>query len=552
VDPEIVFAQIDAGDPSVMTQLGEEAGDCSRSVDRDARAIVRAASKPSWTGRARAAFEAQGLEAYLSAAMTSLRLVRAGEVLDYLGGFYRDTQHEARQIIEQWRALPDDRPAFIKLIEELTFSAALDDLKSDYEKQLRKAVSEYLHVDAEFREWARQGAILDYVFYLDHDVLPSVRIPDSYLNGVGGGWTPQGLGYAPKSEGFPDGRYLTTSYGADGDQADGKSQITVIDARTGEPGEPVPLRSEPGSGDASPNHAGGTVVDGNRVYVVGGKTLHVYDLAAIQEASRTGQPVQAIRSSPVPASAYVTVSDDGQVYVGEDDTRKLFPVTVNADGRVDYDEGNYVETPESVNGVSIRDGVFTYSVQHGREERGDLVRVDPGRDGDPDSYSEGDVISSDEIANMAQNLTMVGNRLIGLSESGAKQYATPTKGGDPRDLWGTTHLFEVPNAGAGYLVETATLRESMQDLRAAERGLDAELPTIRSFRLPARAVGDVAGAGAFASEVNSYFDDTATRLRHSTDAVDVSAKGLAEVADTYDETDGDSRDRFRSALDGML
>ncbi|GAA5148251.1 hypothetical protein GCM10023340_21870 [Nocardioides marinquilinus] len=544
MDPETIYAKIASGDPMRFTTLAEQTGDCSRSIDRDARAIVKAASSPSengsWTGKARMSFEEKGLEAYLGAALSSLRLIRVSNVLDFLGDFYRGTQQQAELIITQWRQLPDDRSWFVKQIDRATFVNALDQLKAQYEEQLRKAVSEYLKVDEDFRNWVKQGAILDYVFYLEYDVLPAVRIPDTYINGKGGSWTPQGL------TSDKNGNFLTTSYGESNGKPDGQSQMTIINGKTGEPSEPVPLRSD--DGRSSPDHAGGTVVDGDKVYVVGGKTLHVYNLSDIREASRTGEPAVAIKSSEIPGSAYVTVSDDGQVYVGEDDKNAVWPIDVADDGSVSYDEDDYLSTPGHVNGLEINNGVFTYSTQQGRDNPAELVRVLPGED--PSDYH---TISTDEIPNMSQNLTRVGDRVYGMSESGSALYDQPKEAGDsPLDLWGTTHIFEVPNSGAGYQVHTESLREGMRELRAAKAGLEGERNKIQGFDLPAPAVGDVDGGPAFASQLAKYFNDTLESTKAATYATDVSAEGLSTVADTYDDTDDSARERFRSAMDGML
>lgn len=106
MDPEILYADLVSGDPARIDALAERAEARSRSVDQDARAIVDAASRPLTTwygGAARKRFETEGLEAYLSAAMTSFRLYRASEVLAAVAEYYREVKVSADDAIRFWR-----------------------------------------------------------------------------------------------------------------------------------------------------------------------------------------------------------------------------------------------------------------------------------------------------------------------------------------------------------------------------------------------------------------------------------------------------------------
>lgn len=543
-NPEIPYAALTSGDPARIGQVSEAADDCSRSVDLDARNIVEVVARTELTGgQSQPAFEARGLRAYLTASMTSLRLVRVGEVLQGVSRFYADTCRAADQVIADWR----NRPALPELIEVLyrwRVLSGLRDLRDDYEKTLTSAVDDYLDVSKDFRNWVRQGAILDYVFYLEHDVLPAVRIPDSYINGHGGGWVQQGLTYDPVS-----GQLITTSYrhGEDGDD----SLLTMIDETTGEPTNEVRLVG-PGGG-AAPTHSGGVAVQNGQVYVVGGGKMYVYDLADLQGAE-DGGAVEAVRAVDVPASSYVTVGDDGQLYVGDtkadtDEPGELHPI--DASGAA---TGPSIATPPDTNGAYVgSDGQIVFATQTGRHARGELITSDPGGDGAPGTYDPDlDVVTSVEIANMAQNLTMVDGRLIGTTESGARTYSGPTGNGDHGTMWGKTHMFEVPNGGAGFEASYTSMADATRALRTASDGLDDELTQVRSFRLASWVVGNVSNADGFAARVNRFFEETADALADSSDAAGVTADGLAAVAQSYTDSDLASKIQFTVGMQSML
>jgi hypothetical protein len=395
-------------------------------------------------------------------------------------------------------------------------------------------------VEAEIEDWVARGAVLDYVFYIDNDALPGPRIPDSGINGVPGGWTQQGLAYDPGTD-----RYYVSSY-----DEDGGAQVTTIDAGTGEPGPSVPLAGPDGA--APPNHVGGIVVQGEQVLVTSteddGSYVYVYDGAAFEAGD--GQPVNALDRIEAPASSYATIGPDGSPYLGDWDGNELHQVAlVNGE----YQTVESWNTPAGSNGVVVQPGgVFTFGVQTGRAERGQLVTVDSGGDGG-NSQADLDGDTTIDVGNMVQNLVIVDGRLVSITESGSSQYGPGnTPDGDDSMLWGQTHLTELVNGGAGYDVEPRTLTEAAQALSTAQAGISEEIGLIAGLHLPSAVLGDVAGAPAFAGEATAYFDLTSTRLLTSADSIDVSVTGVLAARTLYEETDSDAAAQALSIVERMV
>jgi hypothetical protein len=549
VDPEKYHAELTSGDAARIDQLATDAGASGRGVD--ARNIVDAASKPLqvwWGGLARTMFETRGLEAYLSAAMASYRLARAGVVLGTVADSYRTTCRSADDAIRFWRDRPDSLPGFVEDLYRSLTIGSLRATESAYHQALTRAVKALAKVDDEIDEWVGRGAVLDYVFYLDQDALPGARIPDSGINGFPGGWTQQGLAYDSKT-----GQYLVSSYqprkGTDGSLlsivgADGTPQHTV------ELGG-APSSSAPGA-DHQPNHSGGVAIQGDRVLVTSteddGSFVYVYRRSDLEGAGDGGH-VEAIDKIRAPASSYATVGPGGELYLGKTD---------GALYQVELQDGEYVPTqswnaPDNANGVVVQEGgVFTFAVQSGRDERGSLVTVDSGDDG---GISDDDLAGArtNDVGNMVQNLAIVDGRIVSISESGSDQYS-PSHTGSDKDwkLWGQTHLGELVNGGEGYQVEPRTLRAAAHDLDGAARGLDDEVGRIRALDLPARALGDAAGAHALAAAATAYFDRVASRLRHSSDSVGVSVTGLLAAEKLYSLSDEDAAQGASRIVDKMV
>ncbi|WP_137293235.1 hypothetical protein [Nocardioides dongxiaopingii] len=527
MDPETTYAELTSGDAGVVEQVGADAQDLSRSVDADARAIVDAVSRPVWAGAAaKDSFETEGLVAYLAAAMAAFRLYRAGEVLEVVAADYRATCRSADHAIGIWRGRPGGPGAVLTdPLYEAVVLGALRVAESYWETSLLAGTAALQAVEAEIEEWVARGAVLDYVFYVDNDALPGPRIPDSGINGVPGGWTQQGLAYDPGTD-----RYYVSSY-----DEDGGAQVTTIDAGTGAPGASVPLAGPGGS--APPNHVGGIVVQGDQVLVTSTEGDHsyvyVYDRAAFEAGD--GQPVNALDRIEAPASSYATIGPDGSLYLGDWDGNELHQVAlVNGE----YQTVESWNTPAGSNGVVVQPGgVFTFGVQTGRAERGQLVTVDSGGDGG-NSQADLDGATTIDVGNMVQNLVVVDGRVVSITEAGATQYGPGDPGStNPGALWGQTHLSELVNGGAGYDVEPRTLTEAAQALSAAQAGISDEVGRIAGLHLPSAVLGDVPGAPSFASGATAYLDLTSSRLLTSADSIDVSVTGLLAARTLYEETD---------------
>lgn len=550
VDPESYHRDLVSGDPGRITQLSEQAAASSRAVDGHARAVVDAASKPlgSWVGSvARDRFETKGLEAYLSAAMASYRLHRAGVVLGVVAEGCRTTIDSADRAIGFWRGRPAGLPEPIEATYRALTVGALRATESAYHQVLTRAVRALKDVDDEIEQWVGRGAVLDYVFYLEEDALPGARIPASGINGFPGGWTQQGLAYDPAT-----GQYLVSSYqprkGTDG------SLLSIVGPdgtpRTSVELGPAPSSSAPGA-QHQPNHSGGVAVQGDKVLVTSteeaGSFVYVYRRSDL-ESGGPG-PVDAVAKVKAPASSYATVGPNGELYLGKTDGA-LYRVTMR--------NGEYVPTqswnaPDNANGVVVQEGgVFTFAVQSGRDERGQLVTVDSGDDGG-NSDADLEAATTVDVANMVQNLAIVDGRIVSISESGATQYG-PDHTGPDKDwkLWGQTHLGELVNGGRGYQVEPRKLRDAARELDVAARGVTGELGTIRGIDLPARVLGEVTGAHALATAATAYFDRVARRLRRSADSAQVSVDGLLAAEELYRLSDEDAARDASRVVDKMV
>ncbi|MDO9456743.1 hypothetical protein [Nocardioides sp.] len=552
MDPEKYYLDLTSGDPGRIAQLVADAAASSRSVDADARAIVDAASKPLqvwWGGLARKMFETQGLEAYLSAAMASFRLHRGSVALDVVADGYRTTCTSADEAIQVWRDRPKDLPPFSETLYRLTVVGRLRVIEGLYSVVLSRAVRALRKVDDEIDEWVGRGAVLDYVFYLDQDALPGARIPDSGINGIPGGWTQQGLAYDPAT-----GQYLVTSYDPREGETDG-SRLSIMGA-DGTPLHTVDLGGAPGSSapgaDHQPNHSGGVAVQGDRVLVTStedaGSFVYVYRRSDLEAAGEGGH-VEAIDKIRAPASSYATVGPNGELYLGKTDGA-LYQVELK-DG--EYQATQSWHAPDNANGVVVQEGgVFTFAVQSGRDERGQLVTVDSGDDGGI-SQSDLDGARTHDVGNMVQNLAIVDGRIVSISEAGASQYSpSSTEAAKDWKLWGQTHLGELVNGGAGYDVDPRTMREAAHDLDTASHGIDDDLGRIRALDLPSRVLGDVGGADALAAAATAYFDRVARRLKRSSDSVGVSVTGLLAAEKLYRLSDEDAAHDASRIVDKMV
>ncbi|GAA5148244.1 hypothetical protein GCM10023340_21860 [Nocardioides marinquilinus] len=571
MSPWPIYRDLLAGDPGQVRALADDADDRSRAVDADARAIVDAASRPlaDWEGgEARRRFEARGLEAYLNAAIASFRLHRGSVVLRWVAGELDDAREWAGEVVRDWERAgrPTTGPRADHAVREVQRA------KDAYGRALHDAVRQLRRVDAEVERWMGEGAVLDYVGYLRNDALPGPRVADSRLNGARGGWIQQGLGYDPASN-----QYLISSYQPRDGATDG-ARLTAVDATTGAPGPSVPLggvgrgadglvhSNEPGA-HRQPNHVGGVAVQGDRVLVTSteeaGSFVYVYDRSALAAYQAGGPPVAALDKIAAPASSYAGVGADGSLYLGR--TSRFEPGEEPAGEKhgvlyqVRYDESTGAlttqqawDTPAGVNGVAVEDGgVFTFAVQGGRGERGDLVTVDSGGDGKVQA-ADLEAAEHTRVGNMVQNLALVNGSVVSVSESGAEKYLRPLGPGQAPFLWRQTHLTELVNGGEGYAVVPRTLDQAAGELALAEAGLDDEHARIRSLDLAPGTLGDVPGRTPLAEATTAYFDRVARRLNRSLDAVRVSVDGLRAATVLYRGSDEDAARSAQRLVDRMV
>lgn len=292
---------------------------------------------------------------------------------------------------------------------------------------------------------------------------------------------------------------------------------------------------------------------GDTIYVTStegdSRYVYAYDRSKVENHSGE-EPVPAKDKIRAPASSYMTVGPEGELYVGDTRNGVLYQVERNWLGEFEAVES--WNTPADTNGVAVQpNGVFTFSTQNGRDERGHLVTVDSGDDG---GISDSDLADADtiDVGNLVQNLAIVDGRIVSITEAGADQYGPDDRDSTPWQLWGQTHLAELVNGGGGYQVEPRTLRQAASDLAAAEAGLDDEHGRISSLSLPSSAVGTVSGAGAFATAVTHHFDGASFRLRNGVDALGVSVTGLLAAERLYQDADQNSAEDLSHYLDQMF
>ena len=549
-DPEALHAQLTSGDPGRVRQLGTDLLLAAHDVDDSAERLTQGLARPIWDNSlAQLAFALKGQQAFLQAATASWRLSRGFEATSLAAEGYDDVQPQADHVIGVWRRRSPDLDPFQEELLRFIVVTHLQVLAIQYGAVLTQAIGLLGDADEDLEDWFEHGAARDYWFAVQTGAGSGPRIPDSVLNGDQGGWTQQGLAYDPAT-----GLYLVTSY-RDGEHGD-DSGLTIVDGQNGVELNHVQLTSPSASDPVqAPSHSGGVAVNGDDVYVVssesGGPTMYHYSLSDLQ-AAEPGDEVRAISKTPVPASSYVTVAD-GQLYLGDFGNNALYSYPVGAVPALE--SGTYAgepvryEAPEGSNGVVVLPGQMVFSTQGGRAEESSLVTVDS---------TDGSVVNTFPLGNMAEEIELVDGQIVGVSESGSDPYSPwdpDTK--DPEDLWAQTHMFALPVemvTDDGYQVSPQSLREASKEFDAATQDLQGLAGRVGSLHLPARVLGDVPQAGALSSAMDTFLDATATAVRAGGKAATGAADGLRTTADGYEATDGAVADGFRglgSVLPGL-
>lgn len=524
-DPEELHRRLTSGDAGRVIALGADLGDQSRAVDAATAVLTAGMHTPTWfAGVARLGFLIRGQQAFLAACTASWRLYRTAHVVTTVGEQYTQVCEQADSLIRPWRKrdpslTPEDvetlRDAVARSLRLLTMLWAL---------RLLAARGDLDDTDPELERWFEDGAIQDYWYYVRTGAGRGPRIPGVLLSGDEDGFAPQGLAYDRGS-----GSWLLTSY-RDGEP----SRLNLIDERTGERTNEVQLTGPRGSG--SPHHAGGVAVDGRWAYVVSseesGSYVYRYDLQALRDA-RPGQDVAADAKIEVSGSSYATVAQ-GKLWLGNWKDGELYPYDLDEiagapDGSRPVPP-DHLPAPEGANGVVVQGDRLVFAVNNGRHEESELVTTD----------RDGNEVHSVELGNMVEEIHLLDGRIYALNESGAEPYSPFDDGTkDPEDLWAQTHLLSLPfgQVTGEVDVEPPTLREARREFVRATDAMERIAQAVRRLDLPARLLGEVASASAFASAVTTEVENTGRALDAGVDNATGAATGLGRTADEYETAD---------------
>jgi hypothetical protein len=187
----------------------------------------------------------------------------------------------------------------------------------------------------------------------------------------------------------------------------------------------------------------------------------------------------------------------------------------------------------------VRDGEFVFSTSPNRFDEGSLIVQDRETGDRSDPYT---------LPNMAEGVVEVDGNLVTTYESSAEHYSNDGSDWgwvpgvpDDDDLWANPYLTVTPlsalGLGADFDVQPGTLREASHALDRPSSQLSSASSTVRGVKVHADDLGEVPGAGAFASAVTTLLDAASDSLRSGSKAVALVADNLMDSARDYQRTD---------------
>lgn len=547
--PERIYGQLTSGNASTLSLLSDDLHRAILDVDGCIDHVRYAAGVPRWDSPdASTRFNMRAWATNAAAQVAVVRLNRAKLALDRARADHAWMVEQATTAIEWWRKHKDTfvAPLFFMLARSAVM-AQLEELGAEYGRLLR-AAQDYFTTDGltdEQRAWLENGLARSLRFDLEDPTRIGPAIPDTLATGDDDNkWIPQGLGYDPAS-----GHLVQTSYHPGGEgREDDRATLSLVDPDTGEVVRSVELTGH--DGGAAPSHAGGVSVHDGQVYVSSSGNpgrLYQYSMADILGAA-PGDPVP-VQGEPqqVAAGAYSTI-DRGILYVGtfeEKDRGKLYTYERDpATGAwVETGDGPY-DTPPRTQGVAVTDGHIFFSTSFKRGFDSELIGVD---------RSTGQVIGSERLPNMAEGLVLTPDGILTTYESGSSKYSHQPPTTPFQDMWGSMSMTLTPYSEFGLTsgvteVEPVTLTEAAASFREAEAGIDRTKTEIARLTLPARALGQVPEATAFASAFVSHLDTTAAWLDESRITASLTATGLVDSALDYEKTDDGAAGNLQNFL----
>lgn len=544
--PEVIYAQMTSGNAATIRGLGEDAGDAMAKV-RDSIELIRyAQDRPEWdSDEARRTYNMRAWATRASAEVCFNRLNRVKLSLELVADGYTHMEEQAGVQIDWFRAAkPHVVDAVGMLVLMYTAVNNLMVIRGNFSEALAQA-QDFLDTDpfnTEQDEWLELGLVKSMLRDLDRGTMPGPIIPDSLTSGQDDrDWTPQGLGYDRAS-----GNLLQTSYEKSEDPITHETvyyaQLSVIDPDTGEVINTVELGAL--KGDTPPNHAGGVSVHNGTVWVSSSDDPPRLVPYSLEKISST-LPNEVVKPSGDPQTvkggATSTVSGN-TMYVGtfsEDGPGEMYTYTWDESTREWGNESGPFEIPEKTQGIAVRGNEIVFSSSFGRDQGSQLSSYNLGSV--TNGGELGAPLQTEHLPNMAEGVVMLPGGLVTTHESGATPYSTPGSSADPEDMWAGVSMTVTPYDALGLsgqvTVVPATLHAASTWFADAEDGLDRAESRVSRLNLPTSSVGEVPGAGAYVTCVDSYLETTATWLNESRFSSRTTANGLIAAANDYEETD---------------
>lgn len=536
--PETMHRALTSGNPQTIQTLVADVDSAMTHVRGAIDDIVLAEDQPNWASpSARTQFNMNAWATRATAEMSYVRLNRTHLSLQMVAGAQTWAVTEADRQITSWRtAKAQLTSGFLLMLWRGVVMGHLEEVRTSLGISLDEA-RDFFQTDGlsdDERAWLENGLARSLRDDLEDPTRPiGPIIPNTFATGNDDdGWTPQGLAYDPVT-----GMLVQTSY-----NEDGEAELSVIDPETGRLVQTVQLGPYDG---AAPDHAGGVNIHDGLVYVTSADTpprLFTYDLADVQNAT-PGEtvPVQGTPQT-IDAGSYSTIHG-GVMYAGTftkdpGTPGELFTYELDPDsGRWERTGGPF-ETPGEAQGVAIHDGHIVFSTSEGRQNPSNLQVYDlahltsTGQLGTQQGY--------ESLPNMSEGVVALPHGLLTTHESGSSSYVDPN-GNPVSSLWAGTHLSFTPYADVGIDgetdVEPLTLRQASRSFRHAESALNRCETEIDRLTLPASSIADVPAAATYATALVSHFDTTADWLDEGRITADVTAAGLVQTAEDYEDTD---------------
>jgi hypothetical protein len=543
-DPEIDHRRIVSGDKGALTDAADTLADVGHDLD-DARGRIHdAASTTDWSGPAAVGFQARIAQLADAVSVNRSAVARARGALDVAASAYATALCNADHYISFWRNRPGDLIPVFEQILAMVVSARLVEVGATYGQQLTAVAAvitgddvDLDDLDEETRAWVEQGLQKNEEWAKESGSTFGPLIPHTLASGDDRGLIPQGLAYDPRT-----GTYVMSYY-----TADGRSTLALVDSVTGREigdvdlaGVDDPYADPPPRG---PSHAGGVSVQGDDVIVVDKGKVYTYSMSDIR-GQGSGGTVNAGTVQDVSDGGSYSAVHDGRLYLGDYAADKLYVYERGPTGtwQPALDANGHPEvhdTPDKAQGLVVRDGEFVFSTSPNRFDEGSLVAQDRETGERSDPYT---------LPNMAEGVVEVDGNLVTTYESSAGTYSDDGSDWgwvpgvpDDDDLWANPFLTITPLSALGlaadFELRPGTLREASHALDRPSGQLSTASSTVRGVKVHAADLGEVPGAGTFASAVTTLLGAASDSLRSGSQAVALASDNLMDSARDYARTD---------------